>query len=170
MLSFNFGFTQGELPFFEQIAFDLYKDSIIQKHPVDKRIKITKFATDLHTDKWYRFSVTECLTGKSMIDGKELEVFNIYALQQQMNIDSPKYEMNYNRVNKKQFKIKNSKTSSYPYLRISQPYHKINNFEEFYINVIEYHKNWSITYFVIIDKTGKVKKWCRDNDIEILVH
>ncbi len=39
-LSFNLGFGQVEIPFFEQIAFDFYKDSLLTKFPVEKRIKI----------------------------------------------------------------------------------------------------------------------------------
>ena len=73
--------------------------------------------------------------------------------------------MNYDGINKKQFRIKKSKTEHYPYLRISQPYHKKNDSEAYFVNIVEYHKKWSIEYFLQIDKNGKIIKWCRDENI-----
>ena len=84
-----------------------------------------------------------------------------------MDFDSPTHVMNYKGLNKKQFRIKNSRTERYPYLRISQPYHKKDDYEQYFVSIIEYHKKWSIEYFVLIDKNGKVIKWCRDKDIII---
>jgi hypothetical protein len=163
ILIFNCGFAQVENPFFEQIAFDLYKNTIIKKYPSEKKIRIAKYTLDLHPT-YYTFQVSECLTGEFLDEKKNLEIFSIYALGQ-MDFDAPTHVMDFDGINKKQFRVKKSKTVKYPYLQISQPYHKKDNFEEFYVNVIEYHKKWSITYFVKIDKKGNVMKWCRDKSI-----
>src|SRR5690606_22108961 len=113
-LSFNFGFGQVEIPFFEQIAFNLYKDTIIKKYPPKKKIQIAKYTNDLHPT-FYRFQVDECLTGEFLDEKKNVEILSIYALEQ-MDWDSPTHFMNYDGLIKKQFRIKNSRTESYPYL------------------------------------------------------
>jgi len=164
-LNFSIAFGQVEIPFFEQIAFDLYKDTIIQKYPPEKKIRIAKYTVDSHPT-YYRFQVDKCLTGEFLDEKTNVEILSIYALEQ-MDFDSPTHVMNYDGLNKKQFRVKKSKTERYPYLRISQPYHKKNDFETYFVNIIEYHKKWSIEYFVQIDKNGKIIKWCRDKDIII---
>ncbi|MDT8415968.1 MAG: hypothetical protein RQ735_11420 [Flavobacteriaceae bacterium] len=128
-VSFNFGFGQVEIPFFEQIAFDFYKDSLLTKFPVKKRIKIPKYTTDFHVSS-YKFQVNECLTGELLTEGKELEIFGIYALEQ-MDFDSPTHVMNYENLDKKQFRI--IKLNNNLNLRISQPYHKKGDYENFYL-------------------------------------
>ena len=64
-------------------------------------------------------------------------------------------------------RIKNSKTESYPYLRISMPYYKKNELDKYIVNIVEHHKKWKIEYFLLIDENGNVIKWCRDKDIII---
>ncbi|WP_370392101.1 hypothetical protein [uncultured Winogradskyella sp.] len=165
-LNFNLGFGQVEIPFFEQIAFDFYKDSLLTKFPVEKRIKIPKYTTDFHFSS-YKFQVNECLTGELLTEGKELEIFGIYALEQ-MDFDSPTHKMNYENLDKKQFRIK--KSSSNLNLRISQPYHKKDYFENFYVIISENYKRKNITYYLLIDKNGKIKNWCRKESEMIIIH
>lgn len=157
ILSFNLGFGQVEVPFFEQIAFDFYKDSLLTKFPVEKRIKVPKYTSDFHFTS-YKFQVNECLTGKLMTEGKELELFRIYALEQ-MDFDSPTHIMNYENLDKKQFRIKKSNNGLT--LRISQPYHKKNDFENFYVIITENYFRKIITYYLLIHKNGNVNNWCR---------
>lgn len=172
--------SQSELPFFEQIAFDLYQNTIIKKYPSDKKIRIPKYTLDIHpTNDW--FSIGKCLTGEFLEESNKDSTYNDLVKQndenivrildeyriEQQNFDSPTQVMNYDKLNKKEFRIKNTRTNHYPYLRISMPYHKNNDYEEYYLNIIEYHKTWSITYFVLIDRNGNVIRWCRDNDIII---
>jgi len=163
ILGFNLGFSQVELPFFEQIAFDFYKDSIVIKYPSEKKIRIAKYAVDLHPN-YYRFQADECLTGEFLDEKTNLQILSSYA-EKETNFDFYNQLMNYDGINKKQFRIRKSKTERYPYLRISKPYHKKNDFEAYFVNIIEYHKKWSIEYFLRIDKNGKIIKWCRDKDI-----
>jgi len=133
--SYSFAFGQVEIPFFEQIAFDFYKDSILTKFPVKKRIKVPMYTTDFHTYS-YKFQVDKCLTGQLLTEGKELKIFENYVLEQ-LDFDSPTHVMNYENANKKPFRIKKSKSNNYPNLRISRPYMKKNNLENFYIIISE---------------------------------
>ncbi|MFI8380511.1 hypothetical protein [Leeuwenhoekiella sp. NPDC079379] len=122
VLGFNLGFSQVELPFFEQIAFDFYKDTIIEKYSSNKKIRIAKYAVDLHPH-YYRFQVDECLTREFLDEKTNLQILSSYA-EKETDFDFYTKLMNYDVVDKKQFRIKNSKTESYPYLRISMPYYK----------------------------------------------
>nr|WP_298924629.1 hypothetical protein [uncultured Allomuricauda sp.] len=163
ILGFNLAFGQVETPLFEQIVFDFYKDSIIEKYPSEKKIKIAKYVVDLHPT-YYRLQVDECLTGEFLDEKTNLEILSSYA-EKQTDFDSYTQLMDYDGINKKQFRIKNSKTESYPYLRISQPYHKRNEDNKYIVSIIEYHKKWSIEYYILMDKTGQIIHWCRDKDI-----
>lgn len=165
IFSYAFAFGQVEIPFFEQIAFDFYKDSLLTKFPAKKRVKIPKYTTDFHFS-YYKFQVSRCLTGELLTEGKELVVFENYVLEQ-MDFDSPTHVMNYENVDKKQFRIKNSKSSGYPNLRISRPYHKENELEEFFMIISENYKKKNITYYLIVDANGKIKNWCR-NESELI--
>ena len=160
ILRFSSTFGQKETPFFEQIAFDLYKTEIIKKFPAKGKVKISKYTTDLH-DIHFIFYVNECLKGKYLSEKKELIKYEDYA-SRQLDLNSLKKEISFDGLNKKEFKIKKRKTESIPYLRISQPYHEKNNFEDFYVNILEFYDTWVITYFVLIDKNGKVKSWCQE--------
>nr|WP_298790797.1 hypothetical protein [uncultured Allomuricauda sp.] len=166
ILSYSFAFGQVEIPFFEQIAFDFYRDSLLTKFPVKKRIKIPKYTLDFHSSS-YKFQVNECLTGELLTEGKELEILSIYALEQ-MDFDSPTHIMKYKNLDEKQFRVKKSKANGYPNLRISQPYMKIDNYEDFYIIISENYKRKNVTYYLVIDKNGNLKNWCR-NESELII-
>ncbi len=167
-LSYSFAFGQVEILFFEQIAFDFYKDSLLTKFPVKKQIKVPKYTLNFHSGS-YKFQVNECLTGVLLVDGKELEIYGTYALEQ-MDFDSPTHVMNYENVDKKQFRIKKSNSNGYPNLKISQPYHKKTDFENFYIIISENYKRKNITYYLLIDAKGKIKNFCRKESDLIIIH
>ena len=42
ILQFGIGIAQNKVPFFEQIAFDFYRTEILNKHPVEKKIRVYK--------------------------------------------------------------------------------------------------------------------------------
>ena len=158
-LAFNFGFSQVETLFFEQIAFNFYKDTILEKYPSEKKIRISKYAVDLHPN-YNKFHVDKCLIGEYLDEESDMDVLNSYA-EKQSDFDFYSRLMDYDGINKKQFRIKKSKTESYPYLRISMPTHRKDGFELFYVTISENHKKENIIYYLLIDKNGIVKNWCR---------
>ena len=99
VLGFNLGFSQVELPFFEQIAFDFYKDTIIEKYPSEKKIRIAKYAVDLHPH-YYRFQVDECLTGDFLDEKTNLQILSSYA-EKETDFDFYTQLMNYDGADKK---------------------------------------------------------------------
>jgi hypothetical protein len=159
ILGFNLGFSQVETPFFEQIAFDFYKDTILDKYPSKKKIRIAKYAMDLHPH-FYRLQVDKCLTGEFLDEKTDLEILSSYATKQ-MDFDNYNKLMLYDGINKKQFRIKKSKTEKYPYLNISIPYHKKEKPEVLFVTISENHKKKTILYYILIDNNGNVNNWCR---------
>tara|TARA_R110002051_G_scaffold282403_1_gene344162 strand:- start:926 stop:1462 length:537 start_codon:yes stop_codon:yes gene_type:complete len=161
ILGFNLGFGQVESPLlFEQIAFDFYKDSIIKKYPSEKKIRIAKYVVDMHPT-YYRIQVSKCLTGEFLDEKTNLEVLSSSAAKKK-DFDFYNQLMDYVGIDKKQFRIKNSKTESYPYLRISMPYHKKEEPENLFVIVSENYKKKNITYYLLISKNGIVKNWCHN--------
>ena len=160
ILGFNTGFSQVEVPLFEQIAFDFYKDTILEKHPSEKKIRIAKYAVDLYPNH-SRFQVGECLIGEFLDEKTNLEVLSYYA-EKQTDFDFYSRLMNYDGINKKQFRIKKSKTESYPYLRISMPYHKKDVIDGLFVTISEYHKKKEIIYYLLLDRNGVIKNWCQN--------
>lgn len=168
LVSYHPLFGQVEIPFFEQIAFNFYKDSLLTEFPVKKRVAIQKYTVDFH-DYSNKFQIDRCLTGNDLTEGIELEIFSIYA-SEQMDFDSPTHVMNYVNVDKRQFIIKKSKTNRYPYLRISQPYHKTDNFENFYLIITENYKDKVVRYELLFNNKGTIKNWCRKELKSIIIH
>lgn len=168
ILSYSLAFGQVEIPFFEQIAFDFYKDTLLTKFPTRKRIKIPKYTLDFHS-AYYKFQLNECLTGELLTERKELKILSIYALEQ-MDFDSPTHIMKYENLDKKQFRIKKSQPNGYPNLRISLPHMKKDNYEDFYIIILENHKRKNVTYYLMMDKNGNLKNWCRNESELIIIH
>ena len=119
--------------------------------------------------RFYNFQVSSCLTGEWLTEGKELDTFSIYTLEQ-MDFDSPIHEMKYDKLDDKQFRVKKSNSSRCPNLRISQPYHKKKNFKEFFVCVIENYKKKTITYYLLIDENGNVINWCRNKVEKVMVY
>ena len=158
--------AQLELPFYEQIAFDFYKDSIKPNFPVKKRLKISKDVNDLHP-AYTHFWVPRCLTGSYLEKGKDLEVFENYVFDQ-MNFESPIRIMNYEGLSRKEFRIKKRRPNSYPFLNISPPYHKKNNLDEFYVTISEHYYDEIVYCYLLLDEKGHVKNWCRE--VSIITH
>jgi len=168
ILKGSLSFGQVELPFFEQIAFNFYNDSLLTKFPVKKKIRIPKYTMDFHYHS-YKFQVSECLTGKRLTEGEELKLFDKYTLGQ-IDFDSPTHTMNYDNIDKKQFRIKKTKENSFPNLRISRPFHKKTDLDNFYIIITENYERKTISYYLLTNKNGVVKNWCKSKSDKIIVY
>ncbi len=160
-------FGQLEIPFFEQIAFDFYKDSILSIYPLERKIKVFRYTIDSHPTE-HKFVVQNCLTGRTLAEGEELQLFSTYLLQQN-DWDAPNFELKYSTLDKSLFKIKNRAVQGHPKLLISAPHFEKDKVEVVYLNIIEDHKNFDTVYHLKINIEGEVLNWCRTETETIII-
>ena len=161
-------YGQNKIPFYEQLAFEFYKDSIADKSRFRKKIKIAKYTNDIHPDI-VTFQVNKCLEGKTLKEGKELKIYELYN-EELMKFDSPTNWIKYEESDKKLFRFKNSDQYGYPRLKISKPYHQIDDFSNFYVNIIEeINRNKTDIYYLKFDDKGSVINWCKTKTVSIII-
>ncbi|WP_219634598.1 hypothetical protein, partial [Flavobacterium chungangense] len=72
-LLFNFDcFSQSKLPFYEQLAFDFYKENILKAYPVKSKITIFKSLNYDSSEEIY-YVPSECLKTELQNYGKNIE-------------------------------------------------------------------------------------------------
>lgn len=153
-IGLNKSFSQNELPFFEQKAFDFYSNEILKQFPVKKKIYINTYFIDFQETEYQYFVKPECLLTSTELDSLIKIGFDIYN---QFDFDSDKNELDLNRIDKKQFRVKKNKTNNYPRLRISAPYVHSSNY---FINIHLIDKFKVVIYHLKIDSNGNVTDWC----------
>ena len=151
-LGLNNTFSQNELPFFEQKAFDFYSNEILKQFPVKKKIYINTYFTDFQNTEYQYFVRPECL--KSM-NSKDLDSLIKIGLDiyNQFDFDSDKNELDLDRIDKKQFRIKKNKTNNYPRLRISSPHVYDSNY---FVNIHFINEFSDTIYHFKFDNNGNI--------------
>jgi len=159
--------AQTSTPFYEQIAFDLYRTEIIHSFPVKKRIKVYKYAFDFQPTLFW-FYTPSCLSNIVWKSNDQFQPIKEYTTSQ-LKIDSNRFELDFSDLDKKKFKIKKFGKGSYPKLFISPPY-KENENERVFINIYEKHsERKEVIYHLEFDKTGVIKNWCQSISESIIV-
>jgi hypothetical protein len=155
-IGLNNSFSQNELPFFEQKAFDFYSNEILKQFPVKKKIYINTYFIDFQDTEYHSFIRPKCFKSLNStgLDSLSKISFDIYN---QFDFDSDKNELDLNRIDKKQFRVKKNKTNNYPRLRISSPYVYSSNY---FINIHLIDKFKVVIYHLKIDCNGNVTDWC----------
>ncbi|WP_299549950.1 hypothetical protein [Seonamhaeicola sp.] len=159
LINCTIGVSQTKYPFYEQIAFDFYKATIIDSFPSKKKIKVYPYVTDFHLSG-YVFSNPRCLgiTWKSNKQFKEIEDY----VENQWHIDSDKFELDFSNLDKKKFKIKRSGKGNYPRLFITAPNKEINGTSaRIFVNIHENYEYQNIIYHLEFNENGQIKNWCR---------
>jgi len=155
-IGLNKSFSQNELPFFEQKAFDFYSNEILKKHPVKKKIFINTYFADFQETEYQYFVRPECLKSLNSTELDSLRKISI-DIYNQFDFDSNKNELDLTRIDKKQFRIKKNKTNNYPRLRISSP-HVYNS--NYFVNIHLIDEFKEVVYHLKIDSNGNIKDWC----------
>ena len=164
LLISELGFSQKNKPFFEQIAFDLYRTEIIDSFPVKKQIKVYKYAFDFQPTLFWFFTPS-CLSNIVWKSNDQFLPIKEYTDSQQ-NIDSNRFELDFSDLDKKQFKIKKFGKGNYPKLFISPPYKETGNDERIFINIYEKHsEKKEVIYHLEFDKNGIIINWCRSKGL-----
>ncbi|MBM1106958.1 hypothetical protein JQC67_12475 [Aurantibacter crassamenti] len=166
ILGIGIGFAQSELPFFEQSAFDFYRMEILKINPVKKRISVYRYYMDFQDSNRY-FAEGECL--ENPVFKNQIKKVDETAYGQN-NIDSDKFELDFSKMDKKQFKIRKNGRGSYPKLFISYPMVSVKNPKRFFINVYENYERRANNYHIELDDKGKVIDWCNSYHETIVIH
>lgn len=166
ILGIGIGFSQTELPFFEQNAFDFYGKEILKANPVKKRISIYRYYMDFQKAGNYLPS-GECFK-KPIFENQVAEVDeDVYG---QNNIDSEKFEMDLSKLDKKQFKIRKNGRGSYPKLFLSYPMVSKKEPNRFFVNISETYDRLVNIYHIEMDENGEVIDWCKSYHETIIIH
>ncbi|MEQ6125227.1 hypothetical protein AAON49_13550 [Pseudotenacibaculum sp. MALMAid0570] len=164
----NFFFSQ-EKAFYEQLAFDFYATEVLQKFPVKKKIKIYKWFDDYHPNN-FSFAVPDCLKNIVWKNNNEFKVISGY-LKKQYNLNSPNLELDFSKIDTKQFKIKKRKKGNFPKLFISYPHIEGNNQDRVFVNLYQLNSKVEvITYHIEFNSKDKVIDWCRKKTETIILH
>lgn len=146
-------YSQVDVGFIEQLSFDFYKDSILQKHPLKKRIKIPLYVLDFYS------GLTSENTIRSNNKGKVIEFIYDFKL---LDFDDFCVEIKFSSQLKKHFKIKTSNYRKYPYLSMSLPFKTNDGATQFHITIYEHHSDQKdIEYNLIFDENWNVLNWKR---------
>jgi hypothetical protein len=165
----EFAFTQTVTPFFEQIAFDLYRSEIIDSFPVKKRIRIFPSFFDFQSTE-FSFLTPNCFNKVAWTNPDHIQQIKEYK-KNQHSIDSNYKELDFTDLNKKQFKIKKNGKGSYPKLFISVPHEDVKKPNRILVNIYEKHsKRKTVIYHLLLDKNGDLKEWCRQEFITYIIH
>lgn len=146
---------QTNYPFFEQLAFDFYRTEILKKFPVKQKITIYK---SLSYEFGEELNHIPCKGLQSEIPVERDSIVKIGYSEYWENIDINKFELNFDAIDKEQFRIKKKNRGSFPKLFVHYP--KIYKDRIFVIVHETYIK--SGTYYTIeFDLSGKVTDWCK---------
>lgn len=159
-------FSQTDKLYYEQKAFDLYQNEILDSFPVNKKIKIYQHAFDFHP-KAFRFSIPNCLENIVWKNNEQFEEMTTYK-ERKIDFDS---SLDFSKINKKQFKIKINGKGNFPKLLISSPHIEKGNNKRIFINLYEKHsERKEYIYHIEFNINGKIINWCRSEYYEIIIH
>ena len=170
-------FSQTDIPFYEQIAFEFFQNDILTKNPIDKKMSVyNELKPIINLDMltlslshynglfnnpfWYP-KCNKFFNDAFKLVSKEKNWNNI------KNNLSGKKILDFSKLNKIDFKIKKYGKGKYPRLYIDQSVTVIvSEIELTIVNVNLIERYSGIIYHIQIDKNGKVTYWCQTGYIE----
>lgn len=160
-------FSQEEFPFFEQLAFDHFAETVLDSFPEKRRIKVPIYIWDLHEGSVV-FPHPSC-TGLKWKSHEQFELIASYN-EDQSHFESDKLELSLFTFSKKQFKIKSREPKGFPRLYITAPHYEKGNCESIYVNLrLRYRYEW-IDYHYEFNAKGEIIYWCRQAWVSVRNH
>ena len=156
----SIAFLAQEKPFYEQLAFDHFSKKIIDSFPVKKKIRVYKYFIDFQPNYFF----------ESHYANKKIKKIESYS-KTQFKFESNYSELNFSKIDKRQFKIKRKVKEKYPRLFISAPHKEIENKNQILVNIYleETELNKTI-YHLEFDKEGRILNWYREKLEIIIIH
>jgi hypothetical protein len=152
--------AQAKFPFYDQLAFDFYRTTVLDSFPVKKKITIYRYISDLHFTE-NCFTMPNCNENSRPIKTSGLGIWKEYD-ESMNNFDAIMIELNTDSINKKQFRIKEMVGNYHPKLLIGSPLINESSPERVFLNIREEHsETLTIIYSLEFNTDGKVVNWCR---------
>ncbi|GGD15586.1 hypothetical protein GCM10011343_03140 [Flavobacterium orientale] len=147
-------FSQSENPFYEQLAFDFYKESILKVFPVEKKITVFK---SLNYDSSEHITYLPS-DGLKMSVPKERDSIKILEYKKYWkSFEDMRLDLDLKNIDRKQFKIKKSNRGYFPKLFVHYP--KTYR-DRIFVVVHEKYQNSGKYYTVEFNQQGKIIDWC----------
>ncbi len=165
-------YSQTDKIFYEQKAFDFYRFEILDSFPVSKKIKVYQSVFDSHHHPFIVGFVTpDCLDNISWKNNNQFSELKSYTVNQG-NLNPEITKLNFQDLDKIQFKIKKFGRGNYPKLFISSPHIENENYDRVFVNVYENHSTAKdVIYHLEFNKKGQIINWCRTvSEVIIIGH
>lgn len=148
-------FSQSENPFYEQLAFDFYKENILKVFPVEKKITVFKSLNYDSGEEIY-YVPSDCLKTKLPNDGKNIEKLEYSKYWK--SFEDTRLNLDLKKIDRKQFKIKKSNRGYFPKLFVHYP--KTYR-DRIFVVLHEKYQNSGKYYTVEFNQQGKIIDWCK---------
>ncbi|MFP9115275.1 hypothetical protein ACLI1A_15165 [Flavobacterium sp. RHBU_3] len=150
---------ESNYPFYEQLAFNFYQDTILKSYPVKKKISLYPYRLDF---KIHLKSLENpgCITG--IDSNSQFKPFLTYETAQS-NFDSGKLDLEVATINKHQFRIKKLHTKNrYPQLFITSPYLLNRDTDKVFVTIQQQNSETEgVNYHFVLTPKGTIIDWCR---------
>jgi len=145
LLTISIKVNGQEIPKYEQIAFDFYRDTILTMHPVKTTLTLwTELYSDISKINYPRCLDFRLTTGDSL-------TLNISKISHLTTGD-------------KRFKVKRLEKGKYPRVYSTVSYCKTPN--QNIVTITEIYKHYGTTYFIEMNDKGEITNWCKGGWME----
>ena len=148
-------FAQSNYPFYEQLAFNFYKEEILKAFPVKTKITVYK---SLNYDAGEEMYYVPSNGLKSEVPRQRDSIKRIEYSKYWKGVDDSRFELNLSNIDKKQFKIKKSNKGSFPRIFVHYPKTYKNRV---FVIVHQKYQNSGTYYTIEFDQNGKIIDWCK---------
>ncbi|WP_143017357.1 hypothetical protein [Catalinimonas alkaloidigena] len=140
------GIGQNLQPFYEQIAFGYYRNEILAKKPVNKKIRIY---TQLETERGNPFGYP---------DPECIEKFGLTLNDSLLHYPSLHTQLALTDLNDQRFKIRKRPDGKYPAVFVGRAY--TTDDRSVIVTISQIHRSYGDIYYIILDPQGNIIGWC----------
>ena len=157
-------FSQSEYPFYEQLAFNFYKDTILEIYPVERKIIVFKSLNYDSGEEIY-YVPSDCLKTKLPNYGKNIEKLKYSKYWRRF--EDMRLDLDLTNIDKKKFKIRKFNRGNFPKLFVHYP--KVYE-NRIFVIVHEKYQNCGKYYTVELNKAGEIIDWCQSKYETVTLH
>lgn len=148
-------FSQSEYPFYEQLAFNFYNDTILDIHPVERKIIVFK-SLNYDSGQEIYYVPSDCLKTNLPNYGQNIEKLEYSKYWRRF--EDMKLDLDLTNIDKKKFKIRKFNRGNFPNLFVHYP--KVYE-NRIFVIVHENYQNSGKYYTIELNKAGEIIDWCQ---------